>query len=260
MKIIELKRIEHDKKKGQSCEFIEPNIKEDCYFSNNGSICGFYLKKMPKELCDLASIADKEFRSNRVPKSKMNRGTKEQAIAKGAEWISQYSTIIGSCAPKAHMRLDYARVSAVHQSKSAETFMKAMLLLCEKAELLLKEYMPEQYEKQIKLIEENCPEKWRFGKLFTSSISNFNISAPYHVDTANIKDTVNIIITKRMFAEGGCLNVPDYGATIEQCDNSILVYPAWMNLHGVTPIKKSQKHGYRNSLIFYPLKSFKGLD
>ena len=58
---------------------------------------------------------------------------------------------------------------------------------------------------------------------------------------------------------GGCLNVPDYNATFEQADNSMLVYPAWRNVHGVTPIKPIAEGGYRNSLIFYPLKAFKGI-
>jgi len=37
---------------------------------------------------------------------------------------------------------------------------------------------------------------------------------------------------------------------------SMLVYPAWRNLHGVTPITPTHDGGYRNSLIFYPLKAF----
>jgi hypothetical protein len=40
----------------------------------------------------------------------------------------------------------------------------------------------------------------------------------------------------------------------------MLVYPAWRNVHGVTPIIPLKEGGYRNSLVFYPLKAFKGLD
>jgi hypothetical protein len=71
---------------------------------------------------------------------------------------------------------------------------------------------------------------------------------------------VNVIICKKHNSKGGDLHVPDYNATIGQQDNSILVYPAWRNVHGVTPIIPIHKDGYRNSLIFYPLKAFKGLD
>ena len=132
-----------------------------------------------------------------------------------------------------------------------------MLLACKESEKIIKEILPEQYETQKKLIEEYCPKEFRFGELFTSSISNFNIPAPFHIDKANIKGCVNVIITKKKFAKGGNLRVPDYDATIDSTNNSLLVYPAWKNVHGVTPIETSCEEGYRNSLVFYPLKSFK---
>ena len=98
-----------------------------------------------------------------------------------------------------------------------------------------------------KLIEKTTLKKYRFGNLFTSSISNYNIAAPFHRDTGNIEGTVNVILTKRNNANGGCLNVPDYNATFEQADNSMLVYPAWKNVHGVTPIRQIGEDGFRNS-------------
>ena len=137
--------------------------------------------------------------------------------------------------------------------------MKAMLLLANESEQLIKDILPNQYDKQVELFNE-VPEKWRFGNLFTSSISNYNISAPFHRDAGNIEGAVNVIICKKHNSKGGDLNVPDYGATIGQQDNSILVYPAWRNVHGVTPIIPTHEGGYRNSLIFYPLKAFVGLD
>jgi hypothetical protein len=47
---------------------------------------------------------------------------------------------------------------------------------------------------------------------------------------------------------------------MDSSDNSMLVYPAWRNVHGVTPIVPTHEGGYRNSLVFYPLKAFKGLE
>ena len=52
--------------------------------------------------------------------------------------------------------------------------------------------------------------------------------------------------------------MPDNNATMDGDDNSIVVYPAWRNVHGVTPITATKEGGYRNSLVFYPLASFKG--
>jgi hypothetical protein len=168
------------------------------------------------------------------------------------------SAILGSIPPKPHMRRPYPTISSVHENKKSQTFIKAMLLLAKESELLIKEILPKQYDQQIELFK-NVSEKWRFGNLFTSSISNYNISAPFHRDTGNIVGAVNVIICKQKNAKGGDLHIPDYNATIGQVDNSILVYPAWRNVHGVTPIIPTFEGGYRNSLVFYPLKAFVGL-
>ena len=68
------------------------------------------------------------------------------------------------------------------------------------------------------------------------------------------------VIAKKRNATGGNTTVPDYNATMDSSDNSMLVYPAWRNVHGVTPIVATKEDGYRNSLVFYPLKAFKNLD
>jgi hypothetical protein len=133
-----------------------------------------------------------------------------------------------------------------------------MLLLASESEGLIKQILPHQHERQLELFQ-GVPKKWRFANLFTSSISNFNISAQFHRDGGNIVGAVNVIICKKHNSKGGDLHIPDYGATVGQQDNSILVYPAWRNVHGVTPIIPTHEGGYRNSLVFYPLKAFVGL-
>jgi hypothetical protein len=80
-----------------------------------------------------------------------------------------------------------------------------------------------------------------------------------HRDTGNIVGACNVIICKKHNSKGGDLYVPDYGAVFGQRDNSVLVYPAWRNLHGVTPIIPTHDGGYRNSHILYPLKAFVNL-
>jgi hypothetical protein len=252
MQKIELKHREHSTKIGDKALRIEPNISEDCVFYEGDEAIGFFMRRMPDKAAKIASIADQELRSSRVPKSEMKRSS---GLHNKEGQVLQYSTILGSVAPKPHMKRPYPTISSVHQSQSAKNFIKAMLLLARESEKLMKEILPEQYQRQKKLFEA-VPDQWKFGSLFTSSISNYNISAPYHRDTGNIKGAVNVIITKRRNSTGGNLHVPDYDATIDQCDNSILVYPAWRNVHGVTPIEPTFEDGYRNSLIFYPLKAF----
>lgn len=256
MKRVDLKQLEHSVKIGDKCGIIEPNITEDCIFYADGEAIGFYMREVPAKLKQYIEIANKEFLSNNVPKAEMKRSTGVNTKHYGNDHnVEQMSTIIGSIPPKPLMRRPYASRSSVHSIKTAKTFIKAMLLAAKESEKLIKEILPEQYERQ-KALFKDVPDEWKFGELFTSSISNYNIPAPFHRDTANIKGCVNVIITKRRNSTGGNLNVPDYGATIDQCDNSILVYPAWRNVHGVTPVVPTFEDGYRNSLIFYPLKAF----
>jgi hypothetical protein len=262
MKRIDLVAVEHNQKIGDVCEYIEPNVIEDCIFYADGEPIGFYMTKMPEKMCKLANLANAELLTKNVPKTEMQRpkmlGYDENGKGIIDRSIKQFSTILGGVPPKPHMRRPYPTISSVHSIKTAQTFIKAMLLLAKESEHLIKEILSNQYEKQIELFKD-VDVKWRFANLFTSSISNYNISAPFHRDTGNIVGAVNVIICKKENSKGGDLHIPDYNATIGQQDNSILVYPAWRNVHGVTPIIPTFEGGYRNSLVFYPLKAFKGL-
>jgi hypothetical protein len=268
MKTIKLKQVEHNIKIGKDCPYYEPNIKEDCLLELDGEIVGFYIKDVKEyseRLSLLIAVANKEFRSDNVPKTLLERSDVMKNVKNGmtraqakAEGTIQMSTILGSIPPKPIMRRPYPNISLVHRDKKAQTFIKAMWGACIEAEQIVKQLTPHLYERQQELFED-VKDEWKFGTMYTGSISNFNISAPFHRDTGNIVGTVNIILTKRNNANGGCLNVPDYNLTFEQADNSMLVYPAWRNVHGVTPIKPIAEDGYRNSLIFYPLKAFKGI-
>ena len=262
MKRIDLIKVEHNNKIGDICPYIEPNVTEDCIFYADNEPVGFYLTKMPEKMCKLADLANAEFKSKNVKKTLLTRrtgdGTNENGTYKYKNEVEQLSAIIGSIPPKPHMSRPYPSISSVHLNEKSKTFIKAMLLLSKESEQLIKQLLPKQYEKQVKLFED-VSEQWRFGNLFTSSISNYNISAPFHKDTKNIVGAVNVIICKKHNSKGGDLHVPDYNATIGQQDNSILVYPAWRNVHGVTPIIPTHEGGYRNSLVFYPLKAFKGI-
>lgn len=158
--------------------------------------------------------------------------------------------------PKPHLGRPYPKTSSVHDIKTARSFIKYMLLLALESEQIIKDLTPNIWEKQYEVFQKHVDPKWRFGNIFTSSISNYNIASAYHIDRANIKDCVNVIISKRKDCVGGNTTVPDYGATFASTDGAMLVYPAWRNLHGVTPIRQTNPSGYRNTLVFYPLKGF----
>ena len=50
MKKLELKKVNHSVKVGDSCGEITPNITEETVFYDNGNPIGFYLKKIPSNL------------------------------------------------------------------------------------------------------------------------------------------------------------------------------------------------------------------
>jgi hypothetical protein len=264
MKTLKLIKQEHDIKIGKRCDYMPSTVDDSCLLEYEGKIIGFYLTELPDRLQQFLDIANNEFISDNVPKTLLERAevmatqrkygiTRSQAKALSTV---QMSTILGGILAKPHLRRPYNSTSQVHTDKKANTFVKAMLMCCLESEKLIKQYMPEQYESQKKLIEETTLPKYRFGKLFTSSISNYNIAAPYHQDRGNLKETVNVILTKRKQSKGGSLHVPDFGHIFKQSNNSILVYPAWYNIHGVTKIVRENEQSYRNSLIFYPLQGF----
>jgi hypothetical protein len=258
MKKLELRQVEHSVKVGDTCGYIEPNILEDTLFVVDDEPIGFYIKDIGKysaKASQLADIADKELRSKNVPKSLMKRSSGFIEDDKSKQ-VLQYSTILGSVPPKPHMRRPYPTRSSVHGVATAKTFVKAMLMLAKESENIIKSITPELYEHQKRTISENIAEEWRFSELFTSSISNFNIAADFHRDNGNLKGCSNVIIAKRKNSVGGCTTIPDYGATVASHDNSMLYYPAWRNVHGVTPITATHSNGYRNTLVFYPLANF----
>ena len=224
MKRIDLIKVDNTVKIGDQCPYIEPNITEDCIFYSDGEPIGFYITKMPEKMCKLADLANKEFNSKNVNKTSLDRKPSDGWDEKKGIW--KYKNIV-------------SQMSAILGSVPPKPHMRRPYATISSV---------------------HVPSKWKFANLFTSSISNYNISAPFHRDTGNIVGAVNVIICKKHNSKGGDLHVPDYNATIGQQDNSILVYPAWRNVHGVTPIIPIHEGGYRNSLIFYPLKAFVGLD
>jgi len=257
MNILKLQKVEHDYKIRDILPQLEPNVFEDTIFEEDGELIGFYIKKMPDKLIALSDIADKEFRCKNVPKQEIIRSLDKNDFGKGnrgLDLIKQLSTTLGYVAPKAHMRRPYPTISSTHKSKTASTFIKSMILLSKEFESILKEILPNQYNEQLKLISEKVEKKWRFGNMFTSTISNYNISAPLHQDRANLKGCVNFIINKKYQATGGDLFIPDFNAVINSSNNSLTVYPAFKHTHGVTPIKIHRKGGYRNTHIFYSVK------
>lgn len=266
MRKLQVVRADHSIKQGAKCVDSLATVTDSCEIWDEDEYIGVYLRGLKSaypKLSALTEIADREFISKRVPKTLLERSdvlqkqrdlgiTRAQAKKLGTV---QYSTILGSIPPKPVFQRNHISRSAVHLHEEAKNYIKAMYQAAKEIEAVYKEVIPHQYNFQKKAVS-HIEEKWRFGELFTSTISNYNIAAPYHRDKLNIEGSCNAIITKRKNSRGGSLSVPDYGAVFEQADDSLLIYPAWRNIHGVTPIIPTHDGGYRNSFIWYALKAF----
>lgn len=267
MKEMQMHKIEHTRKTGATCEFIKPNVFDSCILKEGDEVVGLYINDVSHydaKLVQIMQVANAEFCSSRVPKTLMERADVLQGIKEGLtraeaqkRGTAQYSTILGSVPPNPIMRRNYRNRSSVHAKQKAKPFIKAMLMAANRIEKIMAEHLPQLHEQHAIAVSEIDP-KWRFGNLFTSSISNFNIAAPFHRDNANLKQTLNAIYTVRQNSEGGCLYVPDYDACFEMPSHSLLLYPAWRNTHAVTPIMPTHDNGYRNSLVWYSLQAFVG--
>ena len=254
MQKIELRAVDHEHKIGQRPVEMPPTFSGDAIFYDDDEPIGFYIATIPEKLKKLTDVADYELNSKRVPKSEMRRAG---GLHNAEKEVKQFSTIIGSVPPKEIMRRPYPTRSSVHAVDSAQPFIKAMTLAGREALKIIESVDAGLYERHKAAVESAVPQKWRFCDLFTSSISNFNIAAPIHRDALNVKGALNAIITKRKNSTGGNLFIPDYNITINSAHDSLLVYPAWRNSHGVTPIVPTHEGGYRNSLIWYALDAFK---
>ena len=124
MKKLELVKVEHIVKIGDFCGDKEPNVTEDCVFYEDGKPVGFFMRDIKAKLKTYVNIANAELLSNRVPKSEMRRSS---GMTNKENEVKQYSTIIGSCPPKPHMKRPYPAISSVHQVPTARNFIKAML-------------------------------------------------------------------------------------------------------------------------------------
>lgn len=265
MNNVQLQQTEHTFKHGAHCESMAANVHDDCLLCDGADVVGLFVRDVRNyspELGQLLDYADAQFRSAAVPKSLMERKLPLGQTADGHNRyrvIKQYSTILGSIPKKPHMKRNYHSRSSVHLHESAAPFVRAMLAISRLSYKLVEQLAPTVYAQHIAAIAP-VSKQWRFGDYCTSSISNYNIAAAYHTDNANVRGTVNVILTKRAHSTGGNLHVPDYGAVFDQTDRSMLVYPAWRNMHGVTPIVATRDGGYRNSLVFYTLKGFLDAD
>jgi hypothetical protein len=107
------------------------------------------------------------------------------------------------------------------------------------------------------VIEQVLPD-WRLSKssLWTSGVINKESSLPYHRDGNNF-DAWSVMPVIRRGVRGGYLHLPEYGVTIPCRDGFTIAFFGRRLVHGVTPMHKTSRDGYRVSVVYYALKGLK---
>jgi hypothetical protein len=107
------------------------------------------------------------------------------------------------------------------------------------------------------VIEQVLPD-WRLSKssLWTSGVINKESSLPYHRDGNNF-DAWSVMPVIRRGVRGGHLHLPEYGVVIPCRDMYTVAFFGRRLVHGVTPMVKADRDGYRISVVYYALRGLK---
>lgn len=100
--------------------------------------------------------------------------------------------------------------------------------------------------------------EWRLSEetYWTSGVINDTSELPYHRDSFNF-DAWSAMPVLRRGVRGGGLHLPEYDLTFECRDAMTVFFSGYRLVHGVTPIERVEKDGYRYSVVFYALRGMK---
>jgi len=112
--------------------------------------------------------------------------------------------------------------------------------------------LPEQAEQHEALVRARILDDWLMDGLpYTSGIINNSAALPYHCDASNIVGTWSLMICLRRGVEGGALHLAEWGTWLSVPDRSVIVFDGQAHLHGVTPMRRADRYGYRYTIVFY---------
>lgn len=94
--------------------------------------------------------------------------------------------------------------------------------------------------------------EWRIGDTqWTSGVLNRTSPLPYHYDRNNLEPVWSAMIVARRGVRGGYLHVPELGLVVECRDGDVVFFPGWKYVHGVTPLRRTARDGYRLTAVYY---------
>ncbi len=93
------------------------------------------------------------------------------------------------------------------------------------------------------------------GTGWSSGIANDTVPLHYHHDRNNAPHSWSVMLCARAGTTGGNLHVADYGVTLPVRDCQVLMFPGVDSVHGVTPITRRFKDGFRYTFVWYPSRA-----
>ncbi len=146
-------------------------------------------------------------------------------------------------------------------ASSAETHPPQHEIICGMGRVLNSIYAtcaPDVAARHTELLKTISPDWVIPGTRFTSGIVNQNNPLKYHFDKRNLHDVMSCMVVLRNMVSGGFLSIPEFNARWALEDHTYFLFDGQSFLHGVTPIKKMNKHGYRYSVVYYALRAMAG--
>jgi hypothetical protein len=215
-------------------------INENTIFYKNGNPVGLYIKIENNFINEVR----KAVLLTKYAKSSRTRG------------IPTQSSVFGSL-PRIARRNDFCRFSAQTKSEklNAQRLFSFMPILTD----IYKKYLPEQYEHDLNVINENVSSDYMLkeNQPFTTANINVNHAIKYHKDTGNFRGNLSNVLILKSGIIGGELVFPEYSFALAQNDKYLAIFDGQNEIHGVMPIMKVSEKPYRASIVYYTLENMK---
>lgn len=209
-------------------------------FTKDGRPAGLYIKVNSDCLEAIRFVV----KSTKYMKSSRTRG------------VATQSSVFGSL-PRIARRNDFCRYSS--QTKSEPRNTSIVFSFLSELTAIYKKYLPDQYERDRNVIDNNVLHDYRLSKHepFTTANINVNHAIKYHRDTGNFKGNLSNVLILRDGIEGGELVFPEYGFALQQADGYLAIFDGQAEIHGCMPIIRTKPNPYRASIVYYTLEQMK---
>jgi hypothetical protein len=210
-------------------------IKEDTKILFNGEPVAIYINVPKHLLVGMRAIA----KNTKFQKTQRTWGLPTQSSVFGALPRN----------PLRHDRCRFSGQSVLEKENFANAFEFG-----QHVGQLYAQHLPEAYRINKDLVEQNIHADWLpTEQPFTTCNFNINHAIKHHRDTGNFKNVFSNVLILKEGILGGLLVFPELRIAFEQSDGALGIFDGQRWMHGVTPITRIEKTGYRASIVFYAL-------